>query len=318
MKKIISMCLMMVMLMSTVVTVNAASMKVIFTGSSNFKVGGKATVDFLKTSESVMNDGSIQADMYNAALEQNMTVTWKCSNGPNKSGKSVTWAEDDAGREYVCRVSFYNDSDCTDFVDYIDSQPFVVEADSAEPPEITTKSLPAATVGKYYSTKIKCTDPKASFGENYNPGKPNELSKTGLTLTSSGELKGKPAKAGTYTFTICAAGDNGEGYMTYKLTVKAAPVAETSSADTEKPTDSTEAPIDSSEAPADSTETPADSTSDIIEGTESVSISQPTNDQNQNNDNLKDILVYVAIGLGVLLVCATVIIIVLLTSKKKS
>lgn len=44
--------------------------QVVFTNGSTFEVGGTAAVDFLKTSQNVMNDPNIMADMYNAALEQ--------------------------------------------------------------------------------------------------------------------------------------------------------------------------------------------------------------------------------------------------------
>lgn len=224
MKKIICVCLLLSMLVSSVICVQAAGSAVKFTGSSQFVVGGTSAVDLKATAQSVMDDGSVTSDMYNAALEQNMSVIWKCSNGPDKTGNSVTWTAEDAGREYVCRVGFYSDKACTEFVDYIDSDTFVIaEQAPQEPPTITTKTLPKATVGESYSVKLKCTDPKASFGEHYNPGKANDLAKTGLTLTAKGELKGTPTKAGKYTFTVCAAGEGGEGYMTYTLVVEEAP-----------------------------------------------------------------------------------------------
>ncbi len=89
-----------------------------------------------------------------------------------------------------------------------------------DPPEITTEKLSEATVGEEYSVKLKCTNENATFGIYHNPGKENDFDKTGLKLSSSGKISGTPTKAGTYKFTVCAAGEGGEGYMTYKLTVK--------------------------------------------------------------------------------------------------
>lgn len=311
---------------------------VAFTSKSLFEVSGKAAVDLLKTSSNVMDRGDITADMYNAALEQNMKVSWVCSGSSalDKKGESVVWTDEDLGEEFVCRVGFYNDDACTDFVDYFDSQPFTVKkapvatvkeagdynltlgepfklqltssvsgvtfeplqtslpdgltlstkglisgtpkkeghwhvtvavfrndviigdggfdfevtAKSTVVPEITTKTLPEATVGQPYSVKLSCTDPDAAFGEYYNPGKPNDLKKTGLILTQHGELEGTPTAAGTYTFTVCAAGEGGEGYATFTLTVKEA-TAETQPAATEAPDATTDTqPVSPTEVPA--------------------------------------------------------------------
>ena len=170
MRKIISVCLMLALVLSLPVAVFAAGAQVKFTSASTFKVGGSAEVDVLATCSSVM-DGNPTSDMYNAALEQNIDVMWRCSNGPDKYGNPITWTADDAGKEYVCRVSFYADKAKTEFVDYIDA---------------------------------------------------NELSKIGLTLAKNGVLSGTPKKAGSYTFTICAANEQGEDYATYTLIVKEA------------------------------------------------------------------------------------------------
>ncbi len=80
--------------------------KAVYTASSSFAAGGKAAVDMLKTSSNVMDRGDIMADMYNAALEQNITVVWICSTNSSldKKGESVTWKAEDAGKEFVCRV----------------------------------------------------------------------------------------------------------------------------------------------------------------------------------------------------------------------
>ena len=87
-------------------------------------------------------------------------------------------------------------------------------------PEIQTKTLPDAVVGAQYSFQLKCSDPDAKFSPYYNPGASNDL-KDGswLSLGADGRLTGTPNKAGTYSFSVCAAGAGGEDYATYTLTV---------------------------------------------------------------------------------------------------
>lgn len=106
--------------------------------------------------------------------------------------------------------------------DYKTFEFYVVKA--AAEPDITTTTLPKATVGQYYSAKIKCSDPDATIHEYYNPGKANDLKKTGLVLTQHGDLEGTPKTAGTYTFTVSAVGEGGEDYQTLTLTVEEAEV----------------------------------------------------------------------------------------------
>ena len=219
--KILSVVVLVALLVGTIlaVTVNAASMKVAFTSSSSFKVGGKATVDSLATSQSVMDDGSVMADMYNAALEQNMTYTWVCSNGANKSGKSVTWTEADAGKEYVCRVGFYAEPACTTFIDYLDSQPFTISGGSTAPkiPTITTKSLADAKLGVYYGATLECSDSNVKWSL-FRSSLPK-----GMDLSEDGHLSGTPEEAGDFYVVVMATPATGEDYAAtaeFNFTVK--------------------------------------------------------------------------------------------------
>ena len=478
---------MLALVLSLSVAVFAAGAQVKFTSASTFKVGGSAKVDVLATCSSVM-DGNPTSDMYNAALEQNIDVMWRCSNGPDKYGNPITWTADDAGKEYVCRVSFYADKAKTEFVDYIDSSAFTVAAgqtlkfittelhdavkgesyyvqvattdskavfseimgselssfgltlhsngiidgtptktgnchinllatgpsgeDSASfdltvtdgfapsvevldyptqttymvgetfnpagmrvkittfdgstmiskdgqyleytkeplknqgevkiklkhgdaftfvyitvvpasgaggagdmPPAITLKSLPTAYVGEEYYVRIDCGDLDAEFYEYYNPGKANELSKTGLTLEKNGVLSGTPKKAGSYTFTICAANEQGEDYATYTLVVKEA---------TENDPPVTE-PVETTdpEIPTEATET-IDKTGEVTkpgkDKTEKENEDVSTDDATQNGDENSDdgsgtIWFVVSIILGVVLIGLVVVIILLLTRK---
>ena len=488
MRKIISVCLILALVLSLSVAVFAAGAQVKFTSASTFKVGGSAEVDVLATCSSVM-DGNPTSDMYNAALEQNIDVMWRCSNGPDKYGSPITWTADDAGKEYVCRVGFYADKAKTEFVDYIDSSAFTVAAgqtlkfittelhdavkgesyyvqvattdskavfseimgselssfgltlhsngiidgtptktgnchinllatgpsgeDSASfdltvtdgfapslevldyptqitymvgetfnpagmrvkittfdgstmiskdgqyleytkeplknqgdvkiklkhgdaftfvyitvvpasgaggagdmPPAITLKSLPTAYVGEEYYVRIDCGDLDAEFYEYYNPGKANDLSKTGLTIAEDGVLSGTPKKAGSYTFTICAANELGEDYATYTLIVKEA---------AENPPEETEPETTTDpEIPTEATET-IDKTGEVTkpgkDKTEKTSEDVSTDDATQNGDENSDdgsgtIWFVVSIILGVVVIGLVVLIILLLKRKK--
>lgn len=489
MKKIISVCLLIALLLSTVVCVHATVGKVWFLSESSFQVGGTATVDRYGTAMSIIQDSNATSDLYNAALNFNMSFSWICSNGADKYGESVTWTAADEGKEFVCRVGFYSDSECTDFVDYIDSDPFTIQgkqslkiytqelhdavvgeeyyvqisssdanavysefmgselssfgltlhsngiidgtptktgnchinilvegptgedsvsydltvveqfAPSLEvleyptqttymqgdtfnpaglkvkittfdgstiisengqyldyykeplnnvgdvkiklsngdlftfvyitvvpasgagdggdmPPAITLKSLPTAYVGEEYYVRIDCGDLDAEFWEYYNPGKPNDLSKTGLTLAKNGVLSGTPKKAGSYTFTICAGNDNGEDYATYTLVVKEA---------TENDPTVTE-PVDTTdpEIPTEATEA-IDKTGEVTkpgkDKTDKTKDDVSKDDATQNGDKNSDdgpgtIWFVVSIILGVVLIGLVVLIILLLKRKK--
>ena len=106
----------------------------------------------------------------------------------------------------------------------------VLSAPEVEPPVIIDNTLPEATEGEAYYHKLECTDADAVFGVWYNPGKDNDFEATGLTLTQHGEIEGTPTKAGSYTFTLYASGEGGEGYQTFTLTVLPPSSAATSEA----------------------------------------------------------------------------------------
>lgn len=182
-----------------------SSIDVVFTSDSSFKVGGTATVDALATAQNVMQCGSITADMYNAALEQNMTYTWKCSNGPSKYGRSVTWTDADKDREFLCRIGFYNDSACTDLIDFIDSDTFIVKAGaSAAKPKLDDAGPFNLTAGEYFSYQLTSNVKNGTY-ENYRSSFPN-----GISISSSGKISGTPTKTGHWYVTVVVYDENGE------------------------------------------------------------------------------------------------------------
>lgn len=92
-----------------------------------------------------------------------------------------------------------------------------------EPPAIETNVLTEGQVGKAYKAKIACSDPNAQFSLYYSPGGTNEFEKAGLTLAKDGTISGTPKTAGEISFSVCAAGQGGEDYMTYTLVIREAP-----------------------------------------------------------------------------------------------
>lgn len=103
---------------------------------------------------------------------------------------------------------------------------FAITGKNEDPPKISTTHLPDAIVGEAYSTYILCNDNSAEFGEYYNPGGPNDLSKTGLSISADGKLSGTPTKAGTYSFCVYAGNDYGETQKKFTLTVKEATISD--------------------------------------------------------------------------------------------
>ena len=308
MKKIMCALICIVMLLGLMIPALADDMKVCFTSDSSFQVGGTATVDPLETAISVMDSGSVSSEMYNAALDRNMTYLWRCSNGPDKTGQSVTWTEEDAGREYFCRVSFYGDMACTQFVDYIDSDVFIVsggqssEPENNDPPEFTTKTLPDATVGEAYAVTLKSTDPDAQYSIAYNPGKANDFETLGFRLTVDGVITGTPTKAGTYGFAVCASNPYGEGYMEYTLVVKEAEAEEETAPSDTPPVEEITEPVP---------------TRDVADGTLTVGALEPES-QKTSGGSLGLLFVLATVILIMLAVPVAVIILIIVLIRKKS
>lgn len=140
-------------------------------------------------------------------------------------------------RYYVCVVTTANGGSAYSSVIPVT----VMEAGPAvEPPVILTDKLADGIVGEAYSAKLESSDTAAEFGLYDNPGGVNNFDESGLTLSASGVISGTPKAPGTYTFTVCAVGEGGEGYMTYTMTVnepQAAPEAPNDSDEGESPMD---------------------------------------------------------------------------------
>lgn len=136
----------------------------------------------------------------------------------------------------------------------------------SDPPEITTKYLPDATVGENYYVKLNCTNADVEYGIYYNPGKANDFQKTGLILTQHGEIEGVPTKAGTYGFTVTVVDeDDQQGYQIYTLKINEAPEAtepeQTEATESEKEvTEIIDSPPESIDDPDEEIEPPSEDT----------------------------------------------------------
>ncbi len=141
---------------------------------------------------------------------------------PEETGDYLIASTEKAGvRYYVCGLATSAGGNAYSSVVSVT----VLDTDPEYGPEmeILTKSLPDAVVGQPYKCQLECNDPYGLITLYYNPGHPNEMEESGLHLTKENQILGIPAKAGQYTFTVCASGDYGEDYREYTLTVREAP-----------------------------------------------------------------------------------------------
>ena len=263
---------------------DTGSQPVIFTTDSEPVTGGKMTVDPQKT-----------------GLSGTVTYAWyrddqKLSNGT----ATMEFTEADAGCTFYVTVTA---GDST-----LKSEPFEIEK-LIIPPEIETTKLPEAIVGEKYTAQLKCYDDvDAEFSVYFNPGKSNQFDQTGLTLAEDGKLSGKPAKAGEFTFTVCAANEGGEDYATYTLVVKEP------ATDPTETTQGTTEPVVIAPAPGQDTPTTPD---------EDVSVIAPAPDETLETvgetgegDGGLGLLIVLVIILAVLAAAGAVVVIVILVVKK--
>ena len=211
---------------------DSGSRPVVFTADSEPVVGGQMTVDIQKMT-------GYDSGIYNAVLEGQIGYEWYRDGQKvdNVTG-TMKFTEADAGCFFHVLVKGYNIT--------LKSEEFRIEK-LILPPQIKTAKLPEATVGEKYTAQLQCyEDVDQEFLVYFNPGKANQFEQTGLTLSEDGKLSGKPAKAGEFTFTVCAANEGGEDYATYTLVVKepATEPTETTQGAT-VPTDTAPVPQDS-------------------------------------------------------------------------
>ena len=240
MKKILSLFVCLLLVLGLTIPAFAAGLTVSFTGDSLPEVGGTLTVD----KNAMLDSGSITSEMYNALLEGNVIYSWYkngmlTQEGTGEDANSYKVTPSDQGSTLYVKVSFYEDSSFQETKkcgEAVSKEVTII----GSAPEITTKSLDEATVGKEYYVKLECSDPDAVFSEFMGC----QLSDFGLCLTQHGEIEGTPTKAGNCHINIQIVSEGGgENSVSFDLTVK----AETEPPQTEPTTSPTTAPETESE-----------------------------------------------------------------------
>ena len=217
MKKILYLFVCLLLILGLTIPAFAAGLTVPFTADSLPEVGGTLTVD----KNAMLDSGSITSELYNALLEGNVIYSWYkngviIQEGTGADSNSYKVNLSDQGSAIYVKVSFYEDSS-------FQESKKCGEAVSKEvtilgpTPEITTKSLADATVGKEYYVKLECSDPDAVFSEFMGC----QLSEFGLYLTQHGEIEGTPNKAGNCHINVQVVSEGGgENSVSFDLTVK--------------------------------------------------------------------------------------------------
>jgi hypothetical protein len=213
MKRLLSIGLCLMLVLSFAIPAMAAEPEIIFTTGSKFEVGGTVKVDEGETLLSTYNNGT--SDIYNAYLEGDVQYYWMRDGVYYADGPSLKLKESDKGCEFYCVAALYSDADHTQQCGTIYSKKFTVPA--ATIPDITTKSIPNGKVGEYYYQKLECTDPDVTYSL-FRSSLPD-----GLTLTQHGEIEGTPTKAGFWYVVVMATPEAGADYATtaeYEITIE--------------------------------------------------------------------------------------------------
>ena len=213
MKRLLSIGLCLMLVLSFAIPAMAAEPEIIFTTGSKFEVGGTVKVDEGETLLSTYNNGT--SDIYNAYLEGDVQYYWMRDGVYYADGPSLKIKESDRGCEFYCMAALYSDADHTQQCGTIYSKKFTVPA--ATIPDITTKSIPNGKVGEYYYQKLECTDPDVTYSL-FRSSLPD-----GLTLTQHGEIEGTPTKAGFWYVVVMATPEAGADYANtaeYEITIE--------------------------------------------------------------------------------------------------
>ena len=266
MRRFVSILICLLLLLGLAIPAFAAGVTVTFTDDSLPEVGGTLTVD----KNALMNNDSITADMYNALLEGNVIYSWYKNGALTQEGTgadalSYQLSLSDQGCTFYVKISFYEDSSFQESKKC--GEALSKEVTIIGPiPEITTKSLPDATVGKDYYVRFECSDPDAVFSEFMG----SQLSEFGLYLTQHGEIEGTPTKKGNCHINVLVVSEGGgENSFSFDLTVNAAPTG----------TEPTPTPLES-----DPTQPPVSAPTDATDSTQDTTDVAQADDQDNNQD----------------------------------
>ena len=218
MKKLLSLFACLLLMLGLARPAFAAGLSVPFTDDSLPEVGGTLTVD----KNAMLDSGSLTSELYNALLEGNVIYSWYKNGmltheGTGADANSYKVALSDQGSTIYVKVNFYEDSSFQESKkcgEAVSKEVTII----GSTPEITTKSLPDATVGEAYYIKLECSDPDSVFSEIMG----SQLSEFGLCLTQHGEIEGTPTKTGNCHINVLVVSEGGgENSVSFDLTVTA-------------------------------------------------------------------------------------------------
>jgi len=163
---------------------NSAPTVAMSTPSSGASLSGSVTVSATASDNVGVVGVQFRVDGANVGAEDTTSpysLSWNTTTVANGSHTLTAVARDAAGNATT-------------------SSGVTVTVSNASPPplNITTTSLPAATVGTAYSQTLSATGGTTPYTWSRSSG----ILPPGLTLSSGGVLSGTPTTAGTYSFTI--------------------------------------------------------------------------------------------------------------------
>ena len=150
-----------------------------------------------------------RGDPYSLTLEAtgDVPITWALDSGSTLPSGLLLTSDEIAGTPTVAGV--YNFTIIAENVNGSDSRTFIMTI--ADPPVITTPSLPDGTTGTSYLATLAATGDTPITWQVMNPSGSETGLPPGLSLNANtGEIYGAPTTAGNYTFSIRAV--NGAGY----------------------------------------------------------------------------------------------------------
>ena len=155
MKKVLSILLCAVLLLSLAMPAMATSSYIVFTADSRFVEGCTVVLDKGKTLMNFYDRGT--SDTYNAFLEGFAKYWWFCNDEFYAHGEEATFSSEDVGKQFELRVYLYRDAELTDYIDVFCSDLFTV-AKAGEAQIVFTADSSCTVGGTLKVDKAKTMD----------------------------------------------------------------------------------------------------------------------------------------------------------------
>ena len=143
MKKLFSILLCAVILLSLVTPAMAASSNVVFTANSRFLEGCTATVDKTKTMAKIQQNGT--TEQYNSFYNGYVKYFWYRDGWIVNQTDSITFTSEDVGKRYFVRVAVFTDATLSKSCGYFESEHMIIKAVGTPMLHLTSDS--SCTVG---------------------------------------------------------------------------------------------------------------------------------------------------------------------------